>query len=101
MEAEKKKKINLKAAVAKTKNFMQNTGAGKLIGSALLGIGSVIPFTAPFMPSIKAATTGLSGAGKHDFIAYISGAAMIVGMILVAMGKIPLETVLTLLSTFE
>jgi len=76
----------------KIKNFFENNKAGKLIGSVLLGVGNVLPITAPFMPAIKSAATGIAGKDKHDIVAYAAAIGTIIIIILVAMGKIDLET---------
>lgn len=75
-------------------NFFKEKPLGKAIGSTLIGIGSVIPFTAPFMPSVKAIGAGIGGKDKHDPVAYgsmlaigVPIAAMILAAILALAGK--------------
>ena len=59
---------------------------GKFVASLVMGAASATPLAA-FMPSIKAATVGLSGEGKHDPAAYAGWIAMAIAIILILSGN--------------
>lgn len=77
MAKQEKKKFGEKLV-----GFFSSNKIGKPLGSIILGILSVFPLTAPFVPAIKQASAGIAGKDKHDAVAYFSAAITVSAMVM-------------------